>query len=1294
MSGKDLQLIPGVVQEYSCYCSRKTKILKRWTHADIAVIKNHAQTGFRVVDRDKDSFEHLFDITQEGVDNLIVEFIDNDPHEPDNFLGISVTCKTDNSVSILRMKDIAQQRWLMACLGATGRGLFSPVLGVEERKLETHWTGIWDITHAVEALQSPEDLSKAILQDTEPSAGKELPKYAERDMSVYMKVPSYQSGEDQGISSQPLKILQDGVKVVNRQQHDTFLPPIGPPVYVPISIGFGLEIGLETGLQELWDPVAKSCIFIDHSKQQTFYRDPRALKQPPPKLDCKQIIYGPDRLCEGMPPTDESSALVQFHLDKAVGKRDKWGAWIIAKGIDGMSGAAGLPGGSGYQGEVGVNGKSGSCGFSGHSGGPGGVGWPGNPGIDGEPARHGTNGSDLSLYISGNSENLRITGSLEECIDLGGQDSEHVLCVDCTGGHGGHGGPGGPGGSGGMGGKGGHGGRGGSGSGSSSGGRGGNGGVGGQGGIGGYGGRGGNAANSGSGGHCVIHTSEPRLLHLVELSVSAGQPGKGGQGGIGGVGGAGGEGGHGGSGGFGGSDGGSSGFSGSKGIDGPPGVNGPNGPLGYEGIRGRDGGLFFVLLTPDGENVIEQSGYRYHVQVDQKSLKINSFVDDGIFEPNEQITVYSFSLQNIGNMTLPEGAIVSMASTPTVKFLPTKLPLPVLAPQQSMDITQEFVGRIYDVPPPNTQGPYLGEAYFETRVDLVGRPFESAKTIHRIIVQYPIKLDAIAMPESCGRGEQQSVYISLTNISSVAYGNFPESGGQVGLKIHFDKRLLPFANASDETQKPYRINYDPNSPDSCYVDVTHIAATSKLTVTFNLALSNTAELFDRCPLQIDILLRGKLIEYRQLFIRVTPYYITSNPPADILFVTDKTITRKEFILWQRLFELLGVSVDFWDKDRYEGFSYLGTTRCRHEVSWINKHSGSLIFFPNSPFHYFDPIDVMTHLRDNSRVGNDPNAVPNDAGVLFIHSIGENERKVSTIKAYIKNMCLQGTKVALGGKDYGGNHMTGPNEDDIKEKQTEAIKHCESEQPGNRYFITDIQNNPERLKLLSFTYGMLSLHSMPIERSNKFMIVTRSVHNFGLDDTNLSVGQLEIPLANDWGQTLLYILYGVPIHVKLSILRGHREEEVSTVFVTPAGTRLSLVELAEMCLTKEIIAEITCLTIEMPKLAALATSILDDLENFCKNSIHIFALIIAVKIFAEENTPKKHKEIKTKVINYYQQIKNRMIEFGGSDARKQFDTAKELSGKKRIYFDNLVNSGHTFEPHTYNLNKLNDDLTYL
>ena len=65
---------------------------------------------------------------------------------------------------------------------------------------------------------------------------------------------------------------------------------------------------------------------------------------------------------------------------------------------------------------------------------------------------------------------------------------------------------------------------------------------------------------------------------------------------------------------------------------------------------------------------------------------------------------------------------------------------------------------------------------------------------------------------------------------------------------------------------------------------------------------------------------------------MAPFYIGKDEPADILFVTGPEITRQLFVLYQTMFEYLGVSLDFWDVEREKGFSINEDTKKRHEVS--------------------------------------------------------------------------------------------------------------------------------------------------------------------------------------------------------------------------------------------------------------------------------------------------------------------------------------------------------------------------
>ena len=1293
-----LQLREGDLHSYQCRCNRKTRVLKRWTNTKLSIVQEGRD--WKLIDNTDSNADIILELAEDGK-SISIEWVEDDPNHPDKFLGVVINSAAGKPLVTFQMKDIVQQRWFMASLGATGRGLFSPQLGVEEKKFEQQWSGVWDETHAVDTHHAPVEKSDSFSEGFVP------PQYSEKAILIYVQEPTYQSVQEikQSLSGQ-LHRLHEGQTVPNRPHSDTFLPPLGHPVNVYISIGYGQEIDLQPGVQEMWDPVGKTRLFIDHNQQQTYYEDPRPPKQPPIQIDCKQLVYGPDKKDPRIVQVSLSQATVDYHTERAYKKKKHWGAWIIAKGRDGADGRTGhngAPGCNGLNGAPGITSHAGFPGTRGQNSLPGRNGWPGQNGGDGG---NGSNGSDLTLFLSGDTNHLQVSGSYEGSIQLGGDQCEYIMFVDCAGGSGGCGGSGGAGGYGGQGGEGGNGGNGGHGQhgGTSqcggNGGNGGDGGNGGPGGVGGYGGRGGRGGNSGNGGLCVIQSYDARLLHLVEVACNGGypsKPGLGGKGGFGGVGGLGGNGGFGGVGGKGGPNSDhsgimSSGYPGVGGNSGPKGQDGHRGQVGQVGFNGTEGikgGLSFVLLSPDGQLIYEQSAYRYDVQIDPRSVEIASAVNDGIIEPNEKIIITSFNVQNIGKMTLPEGALASMVSSSTVNFHPMKVALPPLRQQEAHTIVQEFYGRVFDVPPPNKPGPYVGDASFETSVDLLGRPFESAKTLHKLVVQYPIKIENISSPENLGRGEQARIDITIANISNLPYGNFPGSGGQLALRIHLDKRLSPFANPHTPFTNQYSIYHDANIQDSFYADIIRIESVGKITISFNIAVSNKAELFERCPIQANIVLRGKLIEYQQCFIRVTPFYIPSSPPAEVLFVTDQQITRREFILWQRLFQLVGVKVDFWDRDRYSGISYQESTGNRHELSWVGRHGSSLIIYPNACINLVYPSDLIEHLNDNTRVGIEQ-IIENDSGVIFIQSsIGKDENS-RELKRYIKDICNVGQKISLEGKDYGGKHMSGPVANDFKSKRSDIVKSLEEQSPNNRCYVTTHLTLPRRLKMLSYTYGSLEINRFPIEQTSKFMVVSRDLSKFLSDDVNMSVAQKEIPLANNWAQSLVYIIYGLPTKIKFGILQG-RNEESDITFVTPSGYKLSIVDIAQLALTKELIAEVKCHKLHMPKLAALSALVLENLESFVRNTQQVFGIITAVKIFAKENIPSKQKEIKTKVLEYCRKVKRSLIGFGGKQIGKQFNSVKGHSVKgKRLYFEDLINREDTFEPHLRNDNEPNNE----
>ena len=474
----------------------------------------------------------------------------------------------------------------------------------------------------------------------------------------------------------------------------------------------------------------------------------------------------------------------------------------------------------------------------------------------------------------------------------------------------------------------------------------------------------------------MIQTSIPQLLMLVEADCSAGTKGNASDAGNAGKGGTGGSGGNGGKGGHGGTGGSHRDVHGnvhslSNGSHGPGGSDGQAGSSGQKGIpgnRGTDGntanhgGILWVVSSSNGD-VLHESPTRYDAQIN--GYDVASAIDDGIFEPNERILVSGCRVLNTGGLPLPSGVTAFMPSTKTIKFEPTRYELPSdqMVPNKSFVIPITYYGRIFDQPPPNVPGPFVSSAEFHPRVELLGRPFEKSFLCKKLVVQYPVKLAYLRSAENLGRGEVSVLEIGVQNISTMPYRDSPGSGGRVFLQIHLDARLIPVGSANINTSSvPYTITYDPNVRDSLYIQLHDIPAGQTVNVQVTVQMESQAELFDQCLWQADLYLREKMIEYNFDKTRVTPFYTPQEPTADVLMITDNAITRKEFVFWQKVLQILNLSVDFWDAVCYNGVSVDQTTNARHQTTWEGRYKGKLILYPHCRLDLLWGSDIARHFH--------------------------------------------------------------------------------------------------------------------------------------------------------------------------------------------------------------------------------------------------------------------------------------------------------------------------------------------
>ena len=1186
---------------------------------------------------------HTFPAAAPGI---TVEPLSDDPGD-DNFLGFRLLDNKGKENDCYRADDIVQMRKFMASLGGTCPGLFTKK---SKEDVDAPPVGVMARFNVIE--YSADDLSRRqqiFDQQKQGKATQAIPAYnaAVRQLAFGFYFPSEvevkpppEIRASLPFSGSTLPVHDPSTplpKATRRLYHDTFRPPYGPPVFLPMSIGYGSEVGLQPGQQALWDPNFKTYFFVDHVGQVTFYKDPRPPKEGYPTVKKLEMPvdykkFAPNLVLESC----KEPKVIEASAKRALSKPH--GCVLNANGRRGPDGA------NGNDGAKGTNGANGSKGIKvmtvSSAGGRGGDGSPGHPGTAGIRGGDGGPGSDVLVQLNGDASALQVSGACNFTAHLGGNRAEEVLFVNCHGGSGGSGGKGGNGGHGGNGGRGGDGAKGQSGLGAGGNGfNGADGGAGGNGAPGGAGGKGGDGGHANMGGSCIIRTTDPELLVLVEADCLDGTPGKGGNGGRGG---RGGEGGHGGCGGPGGSGAagamyeerrgnviyryqgpsGRPGTAGRQGINGRPGDPGKNGDYGKDGRPAAKGGLQWEVYS-EGK-LLYQAPTRYDAEVEK--LNIVSAIDDGIFEPNEMIMVSGVLVVNSGGLPLPAGSSAFIPSTKTIKFRPTKYEVPGLMPNHVVTIPVTYCGRIFDQPSPNAPGPFVSSAEFHPRIELLGRPFEKSFLRRKLTVQYPVKLAHLKSNENLGQGEVSVLEIGVQNISSMAYGDGPKSGGKVALHIHLDARIIPVGCVSDDVKAgTFTVTYDAQRCDSMFVQLHKIPPKKTINVRIVVQMESRAELFDRCLWQADLYLRDKLIEYNFKEIRVAPTYIPGKADADALMITSQKISRKEFILWQRLLEVLNVKINFWDVDRHHGLSVDNRSKARHNPSWLGQYYGKLILYPHCDqrLQLLDAFDLVSHFHGPEYAKGQ--LEERESGMVLIfhscapHALHTNPFYDRGDKCVLWHLATAVPSMELPGKGYSGKHVQKPKEIPYIEWEKKQIKKMEDEVPSQSAVVISRQSELRKTGTFQYSYGTVDIRRIPLLHSSKLLVVDGAGGNMAhlsMDDVNLLPSATELPLASNYGQIFLAILYGLPLANKLALVKIGSEEltdsQSQVCFCLPNGTTLRKAELCMICAVAEIADEVLNCTGEVRRMGRLVEDVTASVEAYQANGQVVLRSMVLLK----------------------------------------------------------------------------------
>ena len=1089
-----------------------------------------------------------------------------------------------------RADNIVDMRRFMACLGGCGKGIFSPGIGHPVAPIGFNVTGS-DVGAAKKAeigfsvrgndINGDAAAKKADLLGSSISvyslpARADLESYSDAlsrlPLGFYYNIlsgfslPSEVARRHQfpGTIVPPYDASFPTPSMPRRRTKDTFRPPLGEPVEYLYSLGYEKEVNCPEGMQEIYNPCTGSSFFLDHSRQVLIFPPP---PPPPPPPVLRRQTSQPTVLKIRDQYRDPKSIMrimpLELVAEASERARRKPARYILqsrgSNGENGKNGREGAYGRNGANGQDGIYGRQDRVdldGGDGKDGDTGGKGWDGGRGAN------GNNGGDVNITLTSySSRRIDMSGVINKAIIFDDLEDSGVLLVDCRGGDGGQGGNGGRGGKGGSGGKGGLGNY--NGSQNVLTGKLGRPGDGGDGGRGGRGGCGGNGGDGGAGGGCVVQTTQPELLMLVEVDCVGGKPSIGGKGGDGGEGGGPGRGGS------------QMSIQPRNGRTGKFTGDGVRGDDGVKGSPGADGWMWWVVLSPRDRKKVEHSHTRYEPKV--VNFEVSSSNGGGVYEPNSKVIVSGVAVFNAGGLTLPRGTKAFIPSTSTIKFDGTVYMFPggVLKPQESYVIPCDFHGRLRDLPPPISPGPQSAKVEFETRIELLGRAFPQCSVKHELTIQYPVQLGCLLSPENLARGEIYPIGIEIRNISSLPYGSSSSICGNIVLQLHLDPRLVPLGPPTTRSSYPYVVTYDPSIPDSLYIEVLVVPPNETVNVQVMVQMEEQAELFELCPWQVDLFFREKLIEYNHQKIRVSPSYFPDKAPADVLFVTNEAVSRKEFVLWNRIFGMLDISVDTWDVAHNHGFSVDSTTGNHHTNSWRGRYTGKMILFPHCDLDQISLDDMVQHFSNEKL-----ESLGLESSLILLLPKTMTRQEYSDA---IKKKLIEGSrKIDVPEGAYGGRHSSKPVVDSSDQSSANIkwegkyLKDLEQGDPSRLHVVFARKLDIRSVGFFQYSYGSVDIRQYPIPRSSKFLGVGGAGHaitDMGADDANLTLLSNDIPLASNFGQIFLVTLFGLPSSSKLKLLRNSSIDYNPISFYLPNKLRMSCEEIVVVALAWDVAEEL-------------------------------------------------------------------------------------------------------------------------
>jgi hypothetical protein len=354
---------------------------------------------------------------------------------------------------------------------------------------------------------------------------------------------------------------------------------------------------------------------------------------------------------------------------------------------------------------------------------------------------------------------------------------------------------------------------------------------------------------------------------------------------------------------------------GSSGSNGSSGRNG-NGTI-SGGQKAADGSYQIVVKHPDGSTTTHEE--RYELQV--TSYRSAGKDLNGIYEPNEVVTVDRIEIKNIGGMPLPQQEIaITLQNNEWVVADPVKLVVPKrLGPNETLVFDHPLTFKIKDTVISKPGGPFAQTGTIVPKAYVAGaeRFMGQVAGVTQFPIRFPIRISVISGLNSLRPGETTRIFWEVENISDRDFGGdvtlsegvrrdiislFKRTGGDL------DPRFVQFGDAQG---KPL------NADDGVVEKILKLKKGEKVIVEGELQVKPRAPVYQNATYETELQL-GKIdsdgtrvAQIQDLSLRVAETY-ESNDKAEILVIANNSTTKEEIDAWKELAETLDVQIAIWD----------------------------------------------------------------------------------------------------------------------------------------------------------------------------------------------------------------------------------------------------------------------------------------------------------------------------------------------------------------------------------------------